>query len=660
MKSFVRYSAWVILVILLSAVPGVSASAQSKPNPESTLVRINLDAYLDGIIAKSEAPYREHRRWILGVYDAPDPLQGFAFNPIQYQAATVLEYYGYQVHPINLRFEELPDEKEMEKYDVIISWFERPMIPHAIQYLIWLEKQVAKGKKLIVLGHTGMEINIDSGDSYPYDLKARLLRLVDLEFRGFSRRLGPKVYVEDSDDDMIGFERELREHPGDYAWIVPYEDKKVTSWLTIGHDDFPGGESSVVTTSPRGGYVMNGYVTWQEPDSEDPRYRWIINPFHFFREILGGASVVVPDPTTKNGKRIFFSHVDGDSFHSFSQVERGKYSSEIILDFLTNEIPDIPIGISFIVAEIDAEGIEGSDPYMPHPDGKKHSDGSPIYIRGHRGNERLLETARKIAALPNVELASHSYHHPYIWYGKKKTSAYKRSEFDLEFEIRESVDYINRNVAPEGKKVEVFFWTGNTTPGVEAFRLLDEIGVLNLNGGDSVYDAHYNSITSVSPYGRKTGPYWQIFTCQSNENLYTNLWRSDFNGLENVIETMERTERPRRLQCANLYYHFYTGDRLASMRAIRNVYRWIREQDYEWVFPSEYVRIAQGFYSTRIFEIAEQRYAVANRGALNTLRLDEGDVDMEKSEGIVELHEVNDSTYITLDPDVKYPIVQVE
>ena len=45
---------------------------------------------------------------------------------------------------------------------------------------------------------------------------------------------------------------------------------------------------------------------------------------------------------------------------------------------------------------------------------------------------------------------------------------------------------------------------------------------------------------------------------QANENLFTDLWRRDFNGLENVIETYKRTENPRRLQCANLYYHFYS------------------------------------------------------------------------------------------------------
>lgn len=652
--------------ILLLAVFGILTlaipfgRAQDKGEAERSLIKINLDAYLKGMTKPEEAPYPEIKRRVLGLYEDKDFILGHIYNPIQAKVTMVLNHLGYIVEPLNLRKSPLPDDEQMKQYDVIITWFQKASIPSAVSYLIWVEKQVAKGKKLIVLGKTGLEMDDRTGESYPNDMKARLLRLVGLEYRGFSRRLSPKVFIDQMDDDMVEFERKYRKHPGDYAWVVPYDKKRVKTWLSIGHEDFPKGSSSVVTTSKLGGYVMQGYGIWNEPNVPVQRYKWYINPFLFFEEILGNREIPVPDPTTKDGKRVFFTHIDGDSFHSFSQVERGKYSSEILMDFIANSISDTPIGVSFVVSEVDPFGIEGSETYLPDPGGKKDKDGSPIYVIGKRGNKKLLEIARKIAALPNVEIASHTYHHPYIWRGENRTSAYKREPFDVEFETKGSIDFINEYIAPEGKKVKMMFWTGDTTPGEKAFEILEEMGVANINGGDAAYDEHYNSLTTVSPYGRKAGKYWQVFSCQSNENLYTNLWRADFNGLENVLQTMKRTESPRRLQCANLYYHFYTGDRVASMNAIKKVYQWVEDQGYAKVFPSEYTTFVNGFYSTRVFRLSNSRFVVAGRGKLNTIRLDEGKVNLKKSYGVTQVDEINDSYYLSLDPKVKYPIIQTE
>ncbi len=624
------------------------------------MIKINLDAYLNGVIKRDAAPYREKKRKVLGLYEDKDLDFGFAFNSIQLHATLPLNHLGYIVETLNLRQEQLPDQKAMEEFDVILTWFRNPSIPQALEYLIWVEKQVAKGKKLIVLGYTGLEVDDKSGDSYPQGLKARLLRLIGLEFRGFDRSISPKVAVDWIDSDMMEYERKLAKHPGSYAWIVPIKSREVKSWATIQHSDFPDSRSSIVTTSSDGAYAMEGYVIWEEPDRNDPRRKWLINPFLFFQQVLGSTDIPVPDPTTIDGKRVFFSHIDGDSFHSFSQVERGKYSSEVLLDFLSHSIPEIPLGVSFIVAEIEPLGVEGSKSYAPDSSGKKQSDGSPVYIRGGRGNEKLLKIAKTIAALPNVELASHTYHHPYVWRGEKRTSAYQETAFDMNFEIEGSISYINKHIAPKTKKVKLLFWTGDTTPPAEAFAILEKMGIDNLNGGDGVYDNQYNSVSNVSPFARKTGKYWQYFTCQSNENLYTNLWRQDFNGLENVIETYKRTESPRRLQCANLYYHFYSGDRIASLNALKKIYTWVKEQGYQPVYPTEYIGMVKGFLKARIFMLEPKKYVVTTRGKLNTLRLDEGEVDMKGSYGVTGVYEVNDSQYISLDPKVEYPIIKVD
>lgn len=602
-------------------------------------------------------------RHILGVYDSRGEQEAFAYNKIQLHAASVLNHLGYVVEPIDLRTESLPSEEEMKKYGAILTWFEEPDIINPIDFLAWIEKQAVKGKKIIILGYTGMEEEAYTHEKFQPDIKARLLRLVDLEYRGFSQKLGTSIEVDYVNRDMMEFEQKFKQHPGDYEWVIPYEDRDVKTWMTIVDKRRDNSESHIVTTSPKGGYAKFGYALWEENESfagDDPRYKWYFDPFLFFTEILGKNESPIPDPTTKNGKRLFFSHVDGDAFNSFSLIDMTQYSSDILYQFYKKEIPHIPLGISFIGAEVDPFGIKGSDEMIKDPKGRKDKSGNPLYIKGRRGNKRLLQVAKKIASLPNVQLASHTYHHPYKWKAPNLTSAFKRDPFDYVFEIKGSIDFINQYISPKGKKVEVLYWSGDTTPPEKAFALVDKMGVKNINGGDSMYDEKYNSLAHLSPFARKTGKYWQIHSCQSNENLYTNLWREDFNGMENVLEHFRRTESPRRLACANLYYHFYSGIRQPALDALKKVYQWAEKEKYEMVYPTEYIGQVEGFLSAKIYKVREGGYLILDRGDLSTVRLDVGDVDMERSRGVVSVTETNDSLYISLDPEEKYPIVQLD
>lgn len=619
-----------------------------------------LSRYSDNSIAQDKLPFSVIKRKILGLYDSRNRLGANGSNYIQRFAATILNHYGYIAEPYDIR-RGFPDEAEMKQYDVIITWFTEGDIPNAIDYLNWIEKQVSLyDKKLIVIEQTGLEIEEKTQRGYNYDLKARLLRLIDLEYRAFDRNKSTKVSIHSFNKQMMEYERKFDKYPGEYEWTVPIEDRGVKSWMTVEHKDFPNHIGHVVTTSPKGGYIKSGYAYWVEPEhlnKDSIRNKWYINPFLFFSEILGKRTAPIPDPTTKNGRRVFFSHVDGDAFNSRSVIGIDQYSSDVLYTYFRDEIPDIPIGVSYIGAEVDPFPIKGSD-IKTHFG--KITGNNGRYKIGKLGSKRLLKTAQKIAKLPNVELATHTYHHPYQWRGKSKTSAFKKGKFNLEFEIKGSVDFINKYIAPKGKRVEVIYWSGDTNPPNEAFDIVERIGIKNINGGDAMYDSHYNSITSLSPYARKMGKHWQIHSCQSNENLYTNLWREDFNGIENVIENYVRTESPRRLQCANLYYHFYSGTRLTALNALRKVYKFAKDQNYSLVFPSEYISMVEGFLSTELFKIGPNRYAVVKRGKLNTLRLDQGEVNPERSRGILKVNEINNSQYITLDPTVKFPIIQVE
>jgi hypothetical protein len=70
--------------------------------------------------------------------------------------------------------------------------------------------------------------------------------------------------------------------------------------------------------------------------------------------------------------------------------------------------------------------------------------------------------------------------------------------------------------------------------------------------------------------------------------------------------------------------------------------------------------MVKGFLSVRVFMLEHNRYVVANRGGLNTFRLDSGQVDLKRSYGVTRVDTVNGSRYISLDPVVEYPVIQID
>jgi polysaccharide biosynthesis protein PelA len=570
------------------------------------------------------------KRKILGIYNENEEY-GFANSNIQLRAHSILNYYGYYVELMNVNTEAFPDEEKMAAYEAVLIWFTATSINKPDEYLSWIEKQASKGIKIIIIGNTGLEIDNTTGERLSPGLKVRLLSLVGLGYRLVERKASSKVEVVDKDSRMMDFEYKLKEPPGDYEWNVPLNDE-VVSWLTIENEDLEDSESTIVATSPQGGYVKNGYALWME-DREPYRQKWIINPFLFFKEILKPQLRPIPDPTTKNGKRVFYTHIDGDAALSVSRAKNGKYCAEV-MEAVLIEYPGVKVGVSVVVAEIDPN---------------------------RKGNQRLVESMRRIFALDNVEIATHTINHPYKWRDPGRTAAYIKEPFDLETELKGSIDYINNNLAPPDKKLKTVYWTGDTTPPAAAFEILKQLGVDGINGGDGALDGRSPSYAHISPFVRHMGDnYWQIHSSQSNENLYTNLWTQDFNGFSNLLKTFKNTDEPYRVAAANAYYHFYSAERVASLKSLHTIYDWVLAQDYEIVFPSEYISMVRGFLNIRIRQLDEDRFEILDRGDLQTLRIDDGVVDKKKSKGVLDVTRHNESYHISLDPQVDIPLVVID
>ncbi|WP_019995155.1 polysaccharide deacetylase family protein [Aureimonas ureilytica] len=617
------------------------------------------------------------KREVLGLYDS-----AFEETPTDTMLHTNVEmplnHLGYILRYHDLRQGPPPRELAERAVAVVTMFTYEVGDPRA--FLTWLEQSADIVPRFISMGQIGANLT-----------EANILRA-----NRVFERLGLRIvsdYVPNFiaanvvtlDRSLIGFESQVDPLPPGHPVVVRAgEGANVALEYET---DRPGGalRSIVVATGPGGGYVAGGFA--QSFDEALNLKRWIIDPFEFLQRALGGPDFPVPDTTTLSGRRIYFSHVDGDAWNNLSyasiDMSKPQPSSEVMLERLIRPYPDLPVSVGIVGGDIDPE---------------------------MGGGEAAAKVAKAIYALPQVEVASHTMTHPFFWeffdpYDRERelklieevspranglvetlTSAlkltpsgasthnrfvagsndlpraYLRDPFSFETEIGGALK-LAEGLAPAGKKAALYLWSGDTHPTETAIRATREAGVRNMNGGDVRFDTHRPSIGYVAPLSRTVGRERQIYSVNSNENNYTELWTNHFYGFRNVRETFDRTGAPRRLKGVNVYYHSYSAERPAALDAVRYHLDWARTARLTPIRASRYAAAADGFFSTEITQLSLERWTVSKRDGLDTVRFDRADerqVDMAASMGVLGSTRSQGSLYVSLDPSVADAVVALE
>ncbi|MGE0769222.1 MAG: hypothetical protein AB7L90_22485 [Hyphomicrobiaceae bacterium] len=589
-----------------------------------------------------------------------------------------LNHLGYRVVYQDVN-ERLPPVQSLTRFRGILTWIVEPLQkPDAL--LDWLELALARGLKYVVLGEPAPPVS---------DLTLakinRLLARLGLEQAGDFVDLTWHAKVVDRDPEMIGFERPLDKVLPGFP-LIQARGGDAEPHLVIETPSRNGvSRSVVVATSRGGGFVASGYVIHYEPNTD--RERWTLNPFAFFSRAFGAERRPIPDVTTLDGRRIYFSHIDGDGWNNVSEIEEHRELERISAEVVEREaivpFPDLPVSVGLIAGDVD-----------PSLGGRPES----------------AAVARRLYALPQVEVASHTYSHPFDWQffehydraeemrrieqahspthtlresfarrvlslaGRKPPPdltdkfiagsddlprTYLRKPFNLRHETGDALDAA-RALAPAGKPAKLYLWSGDTTPFPAAIRELRRIGARNLNGGDSRLDPEFPSVTYVPPISRPAGRERQIYSGNSNENTYTNDWTGPYYGLFMLDNTLDNTERPRRLKPFNLYYHMYSGEKPAALAAVRHVLERARRDPVIPIKASEYATIADDFFGVEIVQLDYFSWAVSRRGALSTVRFDDAErlaVDVDRSAGVLGSTHHAGALYVALDPAIARSVV---
>jgi hypothetical protein len=577
------------------------------------------------------------KRKVLVLVDSTGPradMENLVFECVQ----MVLNHQGILPEYVSVRTRPLPDDRDMKAYRGIVTAFTGEGVEKPEAYLTWLIRQMKAGRKVVIFGNPGF--SLDNGQPPSLMKKAgEVFRLLGLRYEGDRTRLKALLRYVKKDPGGVEFERKYPVFPEVYEKFVPVDDR-LKVYLSLRRTDRSDSESAVIVTGPAGGFALSGFIYWE--DQATYQKQWYLNPFRFFREALGLKGRPAPDPTTLNGCRVAFSHVDGDAFSGISRIDKKSLCAEVIRDQILKEF-DFPVTVSVIVGEIAPEA---------------------------SGNPTLVKLARELFALPNVEPASHSYSHPYYWdpgypdkekYDRLYGIPIKGYTYDPVMEIDYSMTYISDHLSPPGKPCRVFLWSGNCEPTASDVARCDDMKIGNMNGGDTVFDDVNRSYTSVAPYYRKVGDRFQVYTGQANENILTNLWKGPYYGFRNIITTMERTGSPRRVAPIDIYYHFYSAEYRASLKALQDVYTWVLKQDTFKLYASDYIRMVRGYLDTEISRSGPGLYIVRNYGACLTLRFDDPDLEpvLSGCENVLGYSRQPQGLYVSLAPSADRAVLKM-
>jgi hypothetical protein len=513
-------------------------------------------------------------------------------NRIDLHVTEAQRYLGVHLNYLGLRYEfidlantPLPSTPLIGRYAGVVTWLEGRVNNPALG--VWLTARMAEGTRVAIF------------DSFGFPLTPALTNAMGLAT--FKAGRADRLTIQSSDKEMMGFEGQpypnrdnilpLRLQPNHGRALLQLADNHANTY-------------DVAALTPWGGYVLAPFALSKSPLAEYAT--WVVHPHKFLRAALALPDLPVPDVTTEAGRRMLMAHIDGDGFASRAEMAGTPFSGEVVRKELL-ETYRLPTTVSVIEAEVAPQGL--------YP----------------KLSPQLENIARGIFALPYVEGASHSYSHPFNWAAAMRGGPGKNTlplpgyRFDLTREVKGSMDYINSRLMPKGKISSVFLWSGDSVPPPSAIEETYRYGYLNMNGGESSVNPNSTSWSTLAANGIRKGGWYQVFAPNQNENVYTDGWTGRYYGYENVIGSYKLAETQARFKAVDIYYHFYSGTKQASVAALHKIYRWAAAQPFAHVYGSQYIRTVIDFENTSIArDLRTAELVVRTGSALRSLRLPPG------------------------------------
>jgi uncharacterized protein (TIGR01370 family) len=553
---------------------------------------------------------RQEKRHVLVIHDLTE--RNMDRSAAHRYGGIVLEHSGLVPHYRSTQ-QPLPQEQTSDRYAGILVWWETGDQQGGL--CTWLYHQQQRGVPIALMG----EVPNSTACRQVLGIASKAIPAAPLTF--------------DRNHPSVG-NFEGQRLPSMTTRAMPVAGNQ-TAWLTV--TDALGNAYTPLYTHPGGGLAAAPFIFEAGPNEQ---VSWLFDPFQFVHQAFNLPGAPAIDTTTENGRRILTAHIDGDGFVSRAEFPRIPLSAKVIQREILARY-NLPHTVSVIEAEVSPKGL--------YPGVSQEAEAA----------------ARDIFAMNLVEVASHTYSHPFSWQSMEGGPAPRLEntlygyfmnipdyQASLAREVGGSVAYISQRLAPPEKPVSIFLWTGDARPGNEALRRVREAGLLNVNGGDTRPLPYTSELAGTWPDARPLGDELQVYAPVMNENVYTNQWTGPFYGFRNVIDTFRILESKGRLKPIGIYYHFYSGTKPESLSALHEVYRYAIDQTVTPLYLSDYARRVQTLYYSALLQDEEGGWQWRGIGQPSTVTIGQDQFpDLTRSTGVAGYHDAAGNRYVHLSGD---------
>lgn len=431
----------------------------------------------------------------------------------------------------------------------------------------WLPSLRAKKIPLLI---TGMPFTDDD---------ARQQAMQHLELGGSAKPASRlvKTNIAGIDSKLIGSNTPVQARALGFLDLTAPADSQIV--LALRGEDALGGEHRFDQTflAPWGAACIDSAFATTGPQLDLPA---------FLATWLGHDIAPVPDTTTRDGRHVFYSHIDSTGFSTPSTLPGFPLCAEVMRDRIIDRYL-LPVTVSVCEAELRG--------WLP---GQQARD-----------TAQLEHTARSLFELLQVQAASNSFSRPESWtadtdIAAKLNERASTNRLDMQREIAGSMSYIHRQLLPLGKEVSLMLWPANAVPSVEAQGFCDSLGISSLSSASAAQP----SVIPAACHGSKS------------IRLEPMAVRCSFNDVrtEQGVATLAKT------------FDACAGESLHAMTA------------------AAYASSVRDAHHTRVLRVADNHWIILNRGDCRTLRLpaSAGVPDMTQCLGVAGHNVHQDQLYI--------------
>ncbi|MCP5560657.1 MAG: endo alpha-1,4 polygalactosaminidase [Verrucomicrobiaceae bacterium] len=320
----------------------------------------------------------------------------------------------------------------------------------------------------------------------------------------------------------------------------------------------------------------------------------------------------VPDTAMQNGHRIFAFHMQGAGFTTRAQFPGAPTCGEV---FRSHILEEYALPVTVAIGEADVRGLSSeSDP-------------------ANAGEYEAV--ARSIYELPQVEAAANSFSRPTSWAaGAIATGPLNASAKDdvrgLRRELIGSLNYLQRQLLPAGKSMQMFLWPHGARPSAEALSICAQVNIAQL---PDAWNPRWPSPESAMRAG-KIGLLGMDHRRLQDADRLIRGWQESGAG---VVSTP-----------VHLAATFSQVADAEGLSVLQRTLDWCQAQPLHAMTAAQYARLSADAAATKVMTVGRDHWIILNSGWSRTLRLPQrmGVPDLDRCRGVVGWSTHNGMLYV--------------